>query len=89
MEQLALIALVAVSNWVCFWLGSRTGRAEAVKETKQAPPKERDPDPVTKHRRKEQEKREQLEQERRRVVLENIENYDGTAYGQQDVPGRY
>ena len=89
METLALAALVAASNLACFWLGSRLGRSEAVREAAEAPQKERKPDRMTEYRRKEEEKRQQFEQERDRIILENIESYDGTALGQKNVPGRY
>ena len=83
MEVLLLLVMGAV-NIACFMIGAKVGQTAAKGEDIKLPtvnPMEL----VQEHREKRaaQEERDKVE-----TILRNIENYDGTAYGQEDVPGR-
>lgn len=83
MEVLLLLVMGAV-NIACFMIGARVGQKVAKGEEVKLPtvnPMEL----VQEHREKRaaQEERDKVE-----AILRNIESYDGTAYGQEDVPGR-
>ena len=83
MEVLLLLVMGAV-NIACFLIGAKIGQKAAKGEPIELPtvnPMEL----VQEHREKRaaQEERDKLD-----TILRNIESYDGTAYGQEDVPGR-
>lgn len=83
MEVLLLLVMGAV-NIACFMIGARVGQKVTKGEEIKLPtvnPMEL----VQEHREKRaaQEERDKVE-----TILRNIESYDGTAYGQEDVPGR-
>lgn len=81
-----IILVVSMANILCFYIGCRFGqsidRGEGV----------RLPDPVQEVQERVQESRERRENKREQdridVILANVENYDGTGYGQRDVPGK-
>lgn len=78
---IAFIAVV-VSNMLCFVLGARVGQKVVKGEAVEMP--KIDP---TKARMERQGKREaEAEAERINAILRNIETYDGTSLGQEDVP---
>lgn len=83
MEVLLLLVMGAV-NIACFLIGAKIGQKTAKGEDIKLPtvnPLEL----VQEHREKRaaQEERDKVE-----TILRNIESYDGTGYGQEDVPGR-
>lgn len=83
MEAVTILAVGFVCV-ACFIIGVKVGQTVAKGEEVKLPsfnPAEA----VAERREKKEEKR---EQERMDVILQNIENYDGTGYGQKDVPGR-
>lgn len=66
----------------CFFVGAKVGQ-KVVKGEEIEMPKVNPLDAYRQH----QEKQEaQIEQDRLAVILRNIENYDGTDRGQEDVP---
>ena len=72
--------ILCTSNVMCFFIGARTGQKVMNKEPlKVSSPMEK----IEEHKRKKEEK---YELERQAVLFENIESYDGTGYGQKDVP---
>lgn len=75
MESLILTFVVCASSVICFAFGVKVGRGE--KKGEPVLPKIVTP-----------KKKAQMEKERVEVILENIENYDGTPEGQKDVPWR-
>ena len=75
MESLILTFVVCASSVICFAFGVKVGREE--KKGEPVLPKIVTP-----------KKKAQMEKERVEVILENIENYDGTPEGQKDVPWR-
>lgn len=63
------MVVLSVGNILCFLLGMRAGRREIVLP-----------------RRKPREKKEaRVEKQRWETILRNIDNFDGTPFGQEDV----
>ena len=82
MEAVIIMAVCALSNVLCFLIGARTGMAVAKGETIELPAVKTAESYQQKKAREEAE----LEQKRIETILRNIENYNGTPYGQEDVP---
>jgi hypothetical protein len=87
MEALLLIlllAVVAALNIVCFMVGANVGqkvsKGESIEITSASPQKA-----VREHK---AHKEADMEQNRVDTIMRNVEAYDGTPYGQEDVPGR-
>jgi hypothetical protein len=81
MEVVTILAMGFVCM-ACFLLGAKVGQSVAKGEKVELPsPVEA----VQEHREK---KEAQMEQSRLETIMRNIESYDGTPYGQEDVPGR-
>lgn len=82
--EVLLVLVVAAACIVCFLIGAKVGQTVSKGEEIKLPtinPLEL----VQEHREKRaaREERDKVE-----TILRNIESYDGTAYGQEDVPGR-
>lgn len=85
MEFLWIILILAVSgtlNIVCFFIGAKVGQTIVQGEPIKTP--EINPMKVIAEQR--EQKAIEEEQNRTNTILENIENYNGTEYGQKDVP---
>ncbi len=83
--NLITLTIFGIFNLLCFIIGARVGQKAVKGESIELPNPLESLNPMT-HIRKHQEKKADLaEQERLRTVLENIENYNGTGYGQKDV----
>ena len=83
MEVLLLLVMGAI-NIFCFIAGAKVGQATAKGEKVEMPTI--NPMQVVKDQRAKKEA--EKEQSRIDTILQNIEAYDGTSLGQQDVPGR-
>lgn len=83
MEAVTILAMGFVCV-ACFLMGAKVGQTVAKGEAVTLP--SFNPAQAMEERR--EKKEEKKEQERMDVILQNIENYDGTGYGQRDVPGR-
>ena len=83
MEVLALVVM-GLMNILCFVIGAKVGQtAKQGKEIGIELPTVSPTESIKRH----QAKREaQKEQQRMDVIMRNIEGYDGTSSGQQDVP---
>lgn len=82
--EVLLLLVMGAANIACFLIGAKIGQKTAKGEDIKLPtvnPMEL----VQEHREKRaaQEERDKVE-----TILRNIESYDGTGYGQEDVPGR-
>lgn len=82
--EVLLVLVVAAACIVCFLIGAKVGQTVSKGEEIKLPtvnPLEL----VQEHREKRaaREERDKVE-----TILRNIESYDGTGYGQEDVPGR-
>jgi hypothetical protein len=84
--EILIILVVCIANILCFYIGARIGQKIIRDEEVTLP------NPVTEVREQMQEYRERRENKREQdridVILQNVENYDGTGYGQKDVPGK-
>lgn len=84
METVLLLLVMAASNIACLVIGASIGQ-KTVKGEDIKLPTVNPVELVQEHREKRaaQEERDKVE-----TILQNIERYDGTGYGQEDVPGR-
>ena len=80
--EVLLLAVMAASNIVCFIIGAKVGQAVSKGEKIETPTI----DPLKAYREREAKKEAQREQERLDTIMRNIESYDGTGNGQEDVP---
>lgn len=80
--EVLLMAVMALSNILCFLIGAKVGQKVTKGEEVQLPTV----NPMEAYR----EHRENKEAERRQreldTIMRNIDNYDGTPQGQEDVP---
>ena len=83
MEVLLVITIGAV-NVLCFFIGAKVGQTVARGEKVEMP----SVSPLKAYREKENKRVAQMEQDRLDTILRNIEGYNGTPQGQEDVPGR-
>lgn len=86
MEIILIILSVGILCMGCFFVGAKVGQTAARGETIEAP--NLNPIEVIREQNEKKHEREQEERERARfeIIMENIENYDGTPQGQKDVP---
>lgn len=82
METVLIILTVGTLNAVCFFIGAKIGN----KVSKGEPIEVSLPDPLSAIREHEDRKEAKREQNRFDTIMRNIENYDGTGDGQEDVP---
>ncbi len=81
--DILLIAVVGTLNVVCFFIGAKVGQTVAKGKEIELPKID---GPVTAYKRHTATKEAEAEKNRLDVILRNIERYDGTANGQEDVP---
>lgn len=80
--EVLLLAVMAASNIVCFIIGAKVGQAVSKGEKIETT----SIDPLKAYREHEAKREAQKEQERLDTIMRNIETYDGTGNGQEDVP---
>lgn len=80
--EILLVAVTALSCCLCFIAGAKIGQSVRKGEDIKLPA----PDPIKAIREHKDKKKADEEAERRSVILQNIENYDGTSRNQKDVP---
>ena len=86
MEAVIIMAVCAISNILCFLIGAKTGMAVAKNEPIELPAVKSASKHVVASQHEEDFRVAELEQRQIETILRNIENYDGTPYGQEDVP---
>ncbi len=69
---------------ICFLVGAKVGQTVSKGEDIELPTV----NPMELYREHEAKKEARAEQERIEVIMRNIESYNGTAEGQEDLPGR-
>ena len=80
---LILLLLVAgAMNIVCFYVGAKVGQTVSKGEKIEMPKI----DPLKPVRDHQERKEAKMEQERYDTIMRNIDRYDGTSSGQEDVP---
>ena len=82
--EIVLVVAVGVMCILCFLVGAKVGQTVSKGEEIKLPTV----NPIEAYREHEAKRAAQEEQEKIDVILRNIENYDGTARRQEDVPGR-
>ena len=80
--EIALVLTVGALCIVCFLTGAKVGQAVSKGETIETPTV----NPMKLHRDHEAKKEAQMEQQRLDTIMRNIERYDGTSAGQEDIP---
>jgi len=83
METILIIAVVGTLNVVCFFIGAKVGQTVAKGKEIETP---KINGPVTLYKAHKEAKEAEAEKNRLDVILANIERYDGTGAGQEDVP---
>jgi hypothetical protein len=81
MEAL-LICIVGALNIACFFIGAKVGQTVSKGEKIELP----NVNPLKAIIEREDKKEAVREQERFDAIMRNIENYDGTSRGQEEVP---
>ena len=83
MEVLLLLIMVA-ANVLCFVIGAKVGQTVVKGKDIEVPSL----NPLKAYRERESRQEAQREQDRLDTILRNIEAYDGTPHGQEDIPRR-
>jgi hypothetical protein len=81
MEAL-LLAIMGAANIACFVIGAKVVQSVSKGEEIKTPTI----NPMKAYREHEAKKEAQMEQDRIDTIMRNIEGYDGTSRGQEDVP---
>ena len=76
------IAVISTLNIVCFFVGSKVGQMVVKGRDIELPTI----NPVKKYKEHKDHKEAEYEKQKMDIILKNIERYDGTANGQEDVP---
>ena len=82
MENIILILVVGALCIVCFFVGAKVEQKVNKGETLELPKV----NPIEIIREKQEKREAKKEQERIDTIMRNIEMYDGTSNGQEDVP---
>ena len=80
--ELLLMAILSLSNIACFLIGAKVGQ----KVVKGEPVELQTINPMEAYREHQERKEQERVQEKVEAIMRNIDNYDGTAYGQEEVP---
>ena len=80
--EVLLVAIMAVSCILCFVIGAKVGQTVSKGEDIKLPAV----NPMQAHRERVAKREAEMEQERLDTIMRNIESYDGTTRGQEDVP---
>lgn len=82
--EVLLLLVMGACNIACFFIGAKVGQTVSRGEKVEMPSL----NPISALREHEDKKQAKIEQERLDAILRNIEGYDGTSRGQEDIPGR-
>lgn len=82
MDYLIIIIAISTLNMACFFVGAKVGQKVVKGESLEMP----NLNPMEKIREHNSRKEAERKQERDEVILRNIDRYDGTPFGQEDVP---
>lgn len=81
METLILIAVIGAMNILCFMVGAKVGQTVAKGEAIEIP----SVNPIEAIREHREHKEAEIERNKVETILRNIDAYDGTPQGQEDV----
>lgn len=82
--EILLLLVAGVINIICFLIGAKVGQTVSKGEVIEVPTV----NPMKIIREHQDRKQAEKEQERIDVIMRNIESYDGTSRGQEEIPGR-
>jgi hypothetical protein len=80
--EILLIAVVAIINTFCFLIGAKVGQTVSKGESVELPTV----NPLKAVEERRNKKEAEREQDKVNAILHNIEAYDGTGRGQEDIP---
>ena len=80
--EVLLLCILSLSNIACFVIGAKVGQKASKGEEIKLP----SVSPLEAVRERKDKKEAKYQQDRIDTILRNIENYDGTERGQEDVP---
>ena len=80
--EVLLLLVMALSNIVCFITGARVGQKVQKGEEVKLPTV----NPMEIYREQKAKEEATFKQSQYETIMRNIDNYDGTSYGQEDVP---
>ena len=80
--EILLIAVVAITNIFCFLVGAKVGQTVSKGEPVEMPTV----NPLKAAEERRNKKEAEREQDKVNAILHNIEAYDGTGRGQEDIP---
>lgn len=80
--EILLIAVVAITNIFCFLVGAKVGQTVSKGESVELPTV----NPLKAVEERRNKKEAEREQDKVNAILHNIEAYDGTGRGQEDIP---
>ena len=80
--EVLLLLVMAIANIVCFMVGAKVGQAVSKGEDVKLPTL----NPVEIYKTHKENKAAEAEMNRLDAVLQNLESYNGTEAGQQDIP---
>ena len=80
--EVLLLAVMGAVNIACFIIGAKVGQTVSKGEDIKTPTIH----PIEAARNREEKNLAQMEQNRIDTIMRNIERYDGTTKGQEDVP---
>ena len=84
METILLILVVSTFNIMCFFIGAKITQTASKGEEIKAPDLNK-LNPMTIYREHEEKKEAEKEKNKLEAILKNIERYDGTEAGQEDI----
>jgi hypothetical protein len=79
--EVLLMAIFSLSNIACFLIGAKVGQKVVNQEKIELPTV----NPMKAYREHQARKEAEMEKSKIDTILRNIDNYDGTPYGQEDV----
>ena len=85
METILLVLVIGILCIVCFFVGARVGQKVVRGEEIKAPDISK-LNPMNIKKEREQKYEAEKEKNKLETILKNIERYDGTDVGQEDVP---
>lgn len=80
--EVLLMAVLAASNIMCFLIGAKVGQTVTKGEEVKLPTV----NPMEAIREREARKEAEYERNKFDTIMRNIDSYDGTGHGQEDVP---
>ena len=85
METIILIISIGIMNILCFFIGAKIGQKVVKGEEIKAPDISK-LNPINIQKKREEKYEVEKEKNKLETILRNIERYDGTDTGQEDVP---